>query len=115
VQKRLGERRRKLFLGACRAAVAAFCGALHCGLAGGVSLAMGPVGRQAEVTMQVRNPAPTHPLTSIVVVGGLQVLLQTWRWVGLSTIHSCVVTKKHLPPILLSSSAAHLCADWSSN
>lgn len=36
-----------------RAAVAAFCGTLHCSLAGGVNVAMGPVGRQAEVTMQV--------------------------------------------------------------
>ncbi|EIE18388.1 DUF500-domain-containing protein [Coccomyxa subellipsoidea C-169] len=34
-------------------AVAAFCGTLHCGLAGGVNLAVGPLGRQAEVTMQV--------------------------------------------------------------
>jgi hypothetical protein len=38
-----------------RAAVAAFAGALHCGFSGGVSLAVGPLGRQAEVTMQVRD------------------------------------------------------------
>lgn len=38
-----------------RAAVAAFAGTLHCGLSGGVSLAVGPLGRQAEVTMQVRH------------------------------------------------------------
>ena len=37
-----------------RAAVSAFAGALHCGVSGGVSLAVGPLGRQAEVTMQVR-------------------------------------------------------------
>ncbi|CAL8465716.1 g5252 [Coccomyxa elongata] len=36
-----------------QAAVAAFCGTVHCGLAGGVNLAVGPLGRQAEVTMQV--------------------------------------------------------------
>jgi lipid-binding SYLF domain-containing protein len=36
------------------AAVAAFCGALHCGVAGSLSLAVGPLGRQAQATMQVR-------------------------------------------------------------
>ena len=37
------------------AAVAAFCGALHCGVAGSLSLAVGPLGRQAQATMQVRG------------------------------------------------------------
>ena len=37
-----------------RAAVSAFAGAMHCGVSSGVSLAVGPVGRQAEVTMQAR-------------------------------------------------------------
>ncbi len=44
----------------CRAAVAAFCGTVHCGLAGGVNLAVGPLGRQAEVTMQVRSCHAYH-------------------------------------------------------
>ena len=35
--------------------MAAFAGALHCGVSGGVSLAVGPMGRQAEVIMQVRD------------------------------------------------------------
>ena len=38
----------------CRAAVNAFAGALHCGLSGSMSLAVGPIGRQADATMQVR-------------------------------------------------------------
>ena len=37
-----------------RAAVNAFAGALHCGLSGSMSLAVGPIGRQADATMQVR-------------------------------------------------------------
>ena len=44
------ETRKILFFSA---AVAAFCGTLHCGLAGGMNLAVEPLGRQAEVTMQV--------------------------------------------------------------
>lgn len=50
----------------CRAAVAAFCSTVHCGLAGGVNLAVGPLGRQAEVTMQVRAHAlqPQEPVSA---------------------------------------------------
>ena len=40
-----------------RAAVNAFAGELHCGVSGSVSLAVGPVGRQADATMQVQ---PRH-------------------------------------------------------
>lgn len=47
------------------AAVAAFCGALHCGFAGGVSLAVGPLGRQAEVTMQVSSSSIALLLLSL--------------------------------------------------
>ena len=46
----------------CRAAVNAFAGALHCGLSGSMSLAVGPVGRQADATMQVRPFPPNTEL-----------------------------------------------------
>lgn len=36
-----------------RAAVQAFCGSIHCGVGGNVSLAMGPVGRQADANMRL--------------------------------------------------------------
>ena len=37
----------------CRAAVQAFCGSIHCGVGGNLSLAMGPVGRQADANMRL--------------------------------------------------------------
>ena len=52
----------------CRAAVSAFCGAVHCGVAGALDLAVGPIGRQAEVAMQVwdnmHRPSMALTLTS---------------------------------------------------
>ena len=36
-----------------RAAVQAFCGSIHCGGGGNVSLAVGPVGRQADANMRL--------------------------------------------------------------
>lgn len=36
-----------------RAAVQAFCGSIHCGLGGNVSVAVGPLGRQADANMRV--------------------------------------------------------------
>lgn len=36
-----------------RAAVQAFCGNIHCGVGGNVSLAVGPVGRQADANMRL--------------------------------------------------------------
>lgn len=36
-----------------KAAVQAFCGSIHCGVGGNVSLAVGPVGRQADANMRL--------------------------------------------------------------
>lgn len=38
---------------ACRAAVQAFCGTVQAGVGGGVSLAVGPLGRQADAALRV--------------------------------------------------------------
>ena len=37
----------------CRAAVQAFCGSGHAGLGGNASLAVGPLGRQADAVMRM--------------------------------------------------------------
>ena len=42
----------------CRAAVQAFCSSMHCGVGGNVSLAVGPLGRQADANMRLSNGAP---------------------------------------------------------
>ena len=50
--------------------MSAFCGAVHCGVAGALDLAVGPIGRQAEVAMQVWESLHTL-CTSFAVTLGL--------------------------------------------
>ena len=42
-----------MFFVVCSAAVQAFCGGINCGVGGNVSLAMGPMGRQADANMRI--------------------------------------------------------------
>ncbi len=72
-----------------RAAVSAFAGAMHCGVSSGVSLAVGPVGRQAEVTMQARRSytAKIVSMASLYLVFIMHISLQA-LWSLQAALHA---------------------------
>lgn len=68
----------------CRAAVQAFCGGISCGVGGNISLAVGPMGRQADANVRLGKSGAalcySYSCSKGIYAGELRtVMSHTWQ------------------------------------